>query len=114
MLLKNDDGLYRVDARWLGPRGMQLPWAARYSAYGVGFLLFLAGIEVVHKIGVGLSPVSVGVALVSAIIITTLLHKRVDADRPVRSVLTGFWAEVTAGRPPASVHVEMKVPKRRR
>ncbi|MEJ7690401.1 MAG: hypothetical protein WKF76_08255 [Nocardioidaceae bacterium] len=32
MRLLPDDEIYRVRAVWLGPRGMTLPWVARYLA----------------------------------------------------------------------------------
>ena len=42
MLLRPDDEVYRVDAVWLGPRGLTLPWTARYSAYGIWLVLFVS------------------------------------------------------------------------
>lgn len=41
MQIRPDDEVYRVNAVWLGPRGFTLPWAARYSAYGIWLVLFL-------------------------------------------------------------------------
>ena len=41
MLIRPDDDVYRVDAVWLGPQGFTLPWAARYSAYGIWVILFV-------------------------------------------------------------------------
>ena len=41
MLIRPDDEVYRVDAVWLGPQGLTLPWTARYSAYGIWVVLFV-------------------------------------------------------------------------
>ena len=41
MLVRPDDEVYRVDAVWLGPQGLTLPWTARYSAYGIWVVLFV-------------------------------------------------------------------------
>ena len=47
MLLRPDDEVYRVDAVWLGPQGLTLPWSARYSAYGIWVTLFVGVLLVV-------------------------------------------------------------------
>lgn len=49
MLVRPDDEVYRVDAVWLGPRGMTLPWSARYTAYGI-WLVLPVGILLVEAV----------------------------------------------------------------
>lgn len=112
MKLPTDDSLYRVDARWLGPRSWTLPWQARYSAYGTGFLVFLACMALVHRAVP--FPLSGAIALGLTVGITTLLHRRIDHERPLRTVVGGFWSEVTAARPPASQTCQLRTPKVRR
>ena len=60
MRLRPDDEVYRVDAVWLGPRGMTLPWSARYSAYGIWLVLFIGilAIEGLLPMHVSIPPIS--------------------------------------------------------
>ena len=97
MLLRPDDEVYRVDAVWLGPRGLTLPWAARYSAYGIWLVLFV-GVLLVEAI----LPMSVSVPPVWELVLTILATYAVtgviDYERPVGSVLQLLRSEVTAPR----------------
>ena len=97
MRLRPDDDVYRVDAVWLGPRGLTLPWSARYSAYGIWLVLFV-GILVVEAIlpmGVSVPPVW---ELVLSILATYALTGVVDHDRPLVSVVHLVMAEARAPR----------------
>jgi len=100
MLLRPDDDVYRVDAVWLGPRGMTLPWTARYSAYGIWLVLFVGIIlvEAVLPMAVSVPPVW---EVVMSVLATYGVTGLIDHDRPVRSV----WQ---------LVRVEMTAPRRRR
>ena len=99
MLLRPDDEVYRVDAVWLGPRGLTLPWTARYSAYGIWLVLFVGVllVEAVLPVSVSVPPVW---ELVLTILATYAVTGVIDHDRPVVSVWQLLLAEVTAPRPP--------------
>ena len=99
MLLRPDDEVYRVDAVWLGPRGLTLPWTARYSAYGIWLVLFVSVllVEAVLPMSVSVPPVW---ELVLTILATYAVTGVIDHDRPVVSVWQLLLAEVTAPRPP--------------
>jgi len=95
--LSPDDEVYRVDAVWLGPTGLTLPWSARYSAYGMWLLLFVAVllVEAVLPMRVSVPPVwEVVLTVLATYAITTFI----DHDRPVRSVWQLVRAETTAPR----------------
>ena len=98
MLLRPDDEVYRVDAVWLGPQGLTLPWAARYSAYGIWLLLFVSVllVEAILPMGVSVPPVW---ELVLTILATYAVTGVIDHDRPVVSVWQLLRAELTAPRP---------------
>ncbi len=98
MRLRPDDEVYRVDAVWLGPRGLTLPWSARYSAYGIWLMLFVAVllVEAVLPMRVSVPPVW---ELVLTILATYALTGVIDHDRPLLSVWQLLRAEATAPRP---------------
>jgi hypothetical protein len=97
--LRPDDEVYRVDAVWLGPRGMTLPWSARYSAYGIWLVLFVSAlvVEGILPTRVSMPPVW---ELVLSILATYALTGVIDHDRPLVSVWQLLRAEVSAPRPP--------------
>ena len=99
MLLRPDDDVYRVDAVWLGPRGLTLPWAARYSAYGIWVVLFVGVllVEAVLPMPVTIPPVW---ELVLTILATYALTGVIDHDRPLISVLQLLRSEAGAPRKP--------------
>ena len=98
MLLRPDDDVYRVDAVWLGPRGLTLPWSARYSAYGIWVVLFVGVLlaEAALPMRVTIPPVW---ELVLTILATYALTGVIDHDRPLVSVLQLLHAEAKAPRP---------------
>ena len=100
MLLRPDDEVYRVDAVWLGPQGMTLPWTARYSAYGIWVVLFVGVlvVEAVLPMEVSIPPVW---ELVATILATYALTGVIDHDRPLLSVWHLLRAELRAPRAPA-------------
>ena len=99
MLLRPDDEVYRVDAVWLGPRGLTLPWTARYSAYAIWLVLFVTVllVEAMLPIDVSIPPVW---EFVLTVLATYAVTGVIDHDRPVVSVWQLLIAEVTAPRPP--------------
>lgn len=97
MLVRPDDEVYRVDAVWLGPQGMTLPWTARYSAYGIWVVLFVGVllVEAVLPMRVSLPPVW---ELVLTILGTYALTGVIDHDRPLTSVWYLLRSEFRAPR----------------
>jgi hypothetical protein len=95
--LQPDDDVYRINAVWLGPRGLTLPWVARYSAYAIWLVLFLAILAVE-----GMSPLKVSVPPVwefaISVLATYAIMGFVDHERPVRSLIELGVTEVTAPR----------------
>ena len=93
-----DDEVYRVNTVWLGPRGLTLPWTARYQAYGVWLAMFVLVLVVE-----ALTPLSMGVPPVWEACATTLatyaIMTFVDHERPVVSVWQMFSADLRAPRP---------------
>jgi hypothetical protein len=107
VLLRPDDDVYRVDAVWLGPRGLTLPWSARYSAYGIWLVLFVGVllVEAVLPMRVSVPPVW---ELVLTILATYALTGVIDHDRPLASVWHLARVEATtprAGRPDRPMRV---------
>ena len=99
MLLRPDDEVYRVDAVWLGPRGLTLPWSARYSAYGIWLMLFVGIllVEAVLPMQVSVPPVW---ELVLTILATYALTGVIDHDRPLVSVWQLLGAELACAAAP--------------
>jgi hypothetical protein len=97
-----DDEVYRVHAVWLGPRGLTLPWTARYAAYGIWLLLFISvlAVEAVLPVAVSVPPVW---ELVVTVLGTYAVMGLVDHDRPVGTVWQLVRKEVMAPRAPRAV-----------
>ncbi|MGH3432024.1 MAG: hypothetical protein ACRDQB_04220 [Thermocrispum sp.] len=97
MRLQPDDEVYRVNAVWLGPKGLTLPWTARYSAYGIWLMLFVSVllVEAALPMRVSLPPVW---EIVLTILATYAVMGLVDHDRPVASVWQLVRNETTAPR----------------
>ena len=111
MRLRPDDDVYRVDAVWLGPRGLTLPWSARYSAYGIWLVLFVGVllVEAALPMQVTVPPVW---ELVLTILATYALTGVIDHDRPLVSVWHLLRAEATAPRPRQPVRPTRTSPSR--
>lgn len=97
MLVRPDDDVYRVDAVWLGPQGLTLPWSARYSAYGIWVVLFVGVlvVEAVLPMDVSLPPVW---ELVLSILATYALTGVIDHERPLASVWQTARVELAGPR----------------
>ncbi len=100
MRLRPDDDVYRVDAVWLGPRGLTLPWSARYSAYGIWLVLFVG---VLLRRGCAADAVSMPPVweFVLSVLATYAVTGVIDHDRPLSSVwqLLRVEAERAEGAP---------------
>lgn len=99
MRLPLDTEVYEVDNWWLGPPGRTLIWGAvRYSAYGVGFGVFLLVRAVFPDLGLdGLWVYLLDLAVTVAV--TTAVMRVVSHQRPLEAVVATFAHEVTAPRP---------------
>lgn len=97
MLIRPDDEVYRVDAVWLGPQGFTLPWAARYSAYGIWVILFVGIllVEAALPMRVNIPPIW---ELVFSILATYAVTGVIDHERPLASVWETLRAELAAPR----------------
>ncbi len=101
-MIDNDDMLHRVDRHYLGPTGFTLPVRLRYGgAVGLGTVItatvFVVARAIVHvPLGFQSLVLIVGIGVV----ITARVTKYVNADRPLRSVITAAWNDLTAPRPP--------------
>jgi hypothetical protein len=97
VVIRPDDEVYRVDAVWLGPQGLTLPWSARYSAYGIWVVLFIGVllVEAVLPIPVSIPPVW---ELVLTILATYALTGIIDHDRPLITVWHLLRNELRAPR----------------
>jgi hypothetical protein len=95
--LRPDDDVYRINAVWLGPRGLTLPWVARYSAYAIWLVVFLVILAIE-----GITPLTIGVPPVwefaISVLITYAVMGFVDHERPVRALVELGKSEVTAPR----------------
>jgi hypothetical protein len=118
MRVRPDDDVYRVNAVWLGPKGLTFPWTARYLAYGSWLLIFcvIIAVEAITPLSVGVPPLW---EITISILATYALMGLVDHDRPVKSVAEMLFAEVSAPRPETSrtrarVRPRYKVRERRR
>lgn len=119
MRVAPDDDVYRVNAVWLGPRGLTFPWTARYLAYATWLVTFL----VVLLVEAAVPGLHVGVPPVWEFSITTLftyaVMSFVDHERPVRAVWQSFVADLGAPRPasgksPTRLHAKVRVRARPR
>ncbi len=111
MRVAPDDDVYRVNAVWLGPRGLTFPWTARYLAYATWLVTFVViiGFEaVVPWFKVGIPPIW-------EITITTLftygVMSVVDHERPVRAVWHTFLADLAAPRAAAPARATRTSPR---
>jgi hypothetical protein len=97
-----DDEVYRVNTVWLGPRGLTLPWTARYQAYGVwlGMFVLVLAVEALTPITMGVPPVWEACATTLA---TYAVMSFVDYERPVVAVWQMFAADLRAPRPVGDV-----------
>jgi hypothetical protein len=101
--LRPDDDVYRINAVWLGPRGLTLPWVARYSAYAIWLIVFLIilALERITPLTIGVPPVW---EFAISVLITYAVMGFVDHERPVRALVELGKSEVTAPRKAGGAH----------
>ncbi|MBQ6641772.1 MAG: hypothetical protein IJH84_12165, partial [Saccharopolyspora sp.] len=98
MRIRTDDEVYRVDAVWLGPPKATFPWRARYVAWGVGTVVFLAVLAVERRMNIGFGFFSTAWAVIITIVVTRIVCSRITHERPLGAVLTMWLRELTAPR----------------
>lgn len=98
MRIRTDDEVYRVDAVWLGPPKATFPWRARYVAWGVGALVFLLVLTAERQLGIKFGFFSTAWAFIITILITRLITSRIGHERPLGSVLSMAFRELTTPR----------------
>jgi len=113
MRVAPDDDVYRVNAVWLGPRGLTFPWTARYLAYAIWLLVFLTIllIEALTPIDMGIVPVW---ELSISVFITYALMGFIDHERPLGALLKTLNADLHAPRPETSRLLVRTLPRHRR
>lgn len=112
MMVRTDDEMYRVDRTYLGPKGKRFPFRATYRAYGIWLTVVLLLAAALLRLGVSASFGSVALTLAGAIYLTIRIGKHLDADRPLRAVVTQLWHEVTAPREPRQMSTAYDVTAR--
>ena len=96
-----DDLLHRVDRIYLGPPGKTAPVKIRYTAYGVGALVFVTTTVVLRGLlSIPWSSSSTLILFGITIFITGRLMRFITGDVTVRSVLTAAFNDLVAPRPP--------------
>jgi hypothetical protein len=97
MRIAPDDEVYRINAVWLGPRGMTFPWTARYLAYATWLAVFclILLVEALTPLQVGVPPVW---EVCIAVLVTYAVTGLVDHEKSPRSVAQTFLAEICAPR----------------
>lgn len=98
MRVETDDELGRVDRRWLGPPGRELPFAARYVAWGLGLAFFALGQTLMSAAG-AVSIINTAIVIMGSAIATTLVLRTVNPDKPVRVLARAAWSEISSPRP---------------
>lgn len=117
-MIETDDLIYRVDNHYLGPTGKTLPVPIRYSAVGVGlstfFVLFIIARSILH---LSLSYGTFLILVVSTVAVASRITKYISADRPLCSVITAAYNDLTSPRPPKageSIYITLPSPDRTR
>ena len=117
-MIETDDLIYRVDNHYLGPTGKTLPVPIRYSAVGVGlstfFALFIIARSVLH---LSLSYGTFLILVVATVAVASRITQYISADRPLRSVITAAYNDLTSPRPPKageSIYITLPPPHRTR
>lgn len=117
-MIETDDLIYRVDNHYLGPTGKTLPVPIRYSAVGVGlstfFVLFVIARSVLH---LSLSYGTFLILVVATVAVSSRITQYISADRPLRSVITAAYNDLTSPRPPKageSIYITLPPPHRTR
>ena len=105
-VLRTDDAAARLRNVWLGGKGFEFPFAARYTAWGVAAVLFVG-----FAVATGtLLPtrwfflLGLPLSLAGAIGITRTAMRHVTPDRTVSSHLRVLRAELVAPRPRDDTH----------
>jgi hypothetical protein len=99
MRLPDDDEIYDVDQTYLGPPGKYIG-RYRYRALMVGPLVFLLGLAMLARTGIGFSLLSVGLLFLVVARLTTWVVDHTNQERPIPVLVATFRHELTARRAP--------------
>jgi hypothetical protein len=95
MRLRADDDIKRIRSVWLGPTGWTLPFAARYTAWGLWFGLwmgFLLLAAVLPFVPVSLVTILYGGCI--AVVAATYAMTLVDYERPLPAAVRTLLADL--------------------
>jgi hypothetical protein len=98
MLITSDDEIYRVDQVFLGPDRFRFPWRARYRAYGIFAVTFMAAQVVERQLGIPLGVWPVAFALLISVWITRTIGQYFDYDRTLKSLWIEMRLEISGPR----------------
>jgi len=103
-----DDDIFRVHARYLGPKGKTLPFPIPYRAILPGIAAFVLGLVVMSASGVGLWRFVIAAGLAAGAGKLADLYS--SAERPVSSLPVIFSHETGAPRPRRreTIHVVLR------
>lgn len=97
MRLPDDDELYEVDQTYLGPPHRYIApmrHKALFAWLVIGPLTFVAA----HKLGLPFTPLTVGLTLLGTVWVAMTLADHTSPERPVSSLFTTFWHDLSAPR----------------
>lgn len=97
MRLDDDDEVYEIDSSYLGPPGRYIG----VMKHKVIFLWMIVGPIVgvtMRRLGVEFTLLTVGLAVIAVTGVVLWLADRITYERPIGSLLTSFWREITAPR----------------
>lgn len=97
MRLPDDDELYEVDQTYLGPPHRYIApmrHKAIFAWLAIGPLLFV----VMHKVGFPFTVLSVGLLLLGVTWAAMSLADHATTERPVSSLFSTFWHDLSAPR----------------
>lgn len=97
MRLPDDDELYQVDQTYLGPPHRYIAPMRHKAIFAwliVGPLVFV----IAHKLGLPFTVMSVGLLLLGTTWVAMTLADHATTERPVSSLFSTFWHDLTAPR----------------
>ncbi len=98
--IEPDDELHRINGVWLGPPRVTLPFAVRYVAWGVGFVVFFVVITAERFLGIGFGIWTTIWAVIFTVAITTWICRRISYERPIGAMLVLAGRELYTPREP--------------
>jgi hypothetical protein len=109
MRLRTDDDIYRARLVYLGPPGYTLPIQLPYAQYGL-FILLVPTFMLIHYLFTFDAKAEIFPAweIALAIVVTSLIFRYVDPDRPARMVIRTALTDWRRTREP---RIEQREPR---